>query len=488
MPKHNAPRHSVPEEFAVDISSPEGQFVEFKQSMSDSLAKEIVGFANAEGGRIYVGVSDTKEIKGVTVSNKLLSQIHSTGRGCDPPITVDVRSFKYQGHDLLIVRVPEGKEKPYGSSGGYYVRMGASSQKLNRNELVDFVRSIDPVSLERRDSKGFNYPKDFNRPVFRSFLKKAEIVTRGLSVENLLVSLELARRDGKQVVVNNACALFFAKEPIRFLPQARVTCILYKTPERTEILDRKDLEEGLLENAEQAEIFLLRHLRLRYEIEGLKRIDHHEIPKKALREGIINSLVHRDFSVVGANVIMEIDPSQLRITNPGGLPAGLKPSEFGEVSMRRNPLVAEIGSRVGEVERAGSGIRRMREAVERERGIQPQFKFGAFFDLSFRRYSDKEWAALSDTKRTTDPVATQYRPSSDPVRQRADLLQFCLEPRSKMQMMTYLKLSHRASFRKQYLHPFLENGLLAMTDPDSPNSPRQRYVTTPKGRKQLENP
>ena len=57
-----------------------------------------------------------------------------------------------------------------------------------------------------------------------------------------------------------------------------------------------------------------------------------------------------------------------------------------------------------------------------------------------------------------------------------------------MQMMTHLKLSHRPSFRKQYLHPLLENGLLAMTDPDSPNSPRQRYVTTPKGRKQLKNP
>ncbi len=100
---------------------------------------------------------------------------------------------------------------------------------------------------------------------------------------------------------------------------------------------------------------------------------------------------------------MEIDPSQLRISNPGGLPAGLKPSEFGEVSMRRNPLVADIGNRVGEVERAGSGIRRMREAVAKEHGITPQFKFGSFFSVLFKRYSDKEWAELSDRQKNERP-------------------------------------------------------------------------------------
>src|ERR1035437_4162161 len=109
----------VPPEFAMDLSSSEGQFVEFKESPSDSLAKEMVAFANAEGGRIYIGITDHKVIKGITISNRLLSQVQDIARHCDPPLSIELRPFKHEGRDLLMVHVPEGKEKPYGCSAGY---------------------------------------------------------------------------------------------------------------------------------------------------------------------------------------------------------------------------------------------------------------------------------------------------------------------------------------------------------------------------------
>lgn len=171
---------------------------------------------------------------------------------------------------------------------------------------------------------------------------------------------------------------------------------------------------ALFENAEQAEVFLLRHLRLRYEIKGFRRVDHREIPIPALREGIINALIHRDYSIYGGNIAMEIDPSKLLISSPGGLPPGLAPSRFGQASMRRNALIADLFHRVGRVERAGSGIRRIFEAVSREHALKPKFKFDTFFDLVFPRYGDKQWAALAKPEAVDRTSTVQIPPKYPP--------------------------------------------------------------------------
>lgn len=125
---------------------------------------------------------------------------------------------------------------------------------------------------------------------------------------------------------------------------------------------------------------------------------------------------------------MEIDPSKLLISSPGGLPPGLAPSRFGQASMRRNALIADLFHRVGKVERAGSGIRRIREAVSQEHALKPKFKFDTFFDLIFPRYDDKQWAALAKPevldRTSTDQAADKYRTSTG----QAEALGFLFAP------------------------------------------------------------
>ena len=241
----------VPAEFALDISSTEGQFVEFKESLSE-LSKEIVAFANAEGGRIYLGITDKKEIKGIAYNNRMASQIQDTARGCDPSVTINLHPFDYEGRQILLIQIPESKQKPHACSAGFYVRMGPNSQKLNRDEIVDLAHSMSPKPYELRDCRTFSYPKDFDAADFRTFLKMADISTKRLSTLDLLVNLEFARHENSHVVFNNAGVLFFAKNPIRFLSQSRVTCVVYETAKRVEILDRKDLEFDLLDPGERS--------------------------------------------------------------------------------------------------------------------------------------------------------------------------------------------------------------------------------------------
>ena len=372
-------------EFTLALSAWEGQFLEFKESVSDSLAREFVAFANSTGGRIYVGVTDDRKVKGVAVSNRLLSQVQDIARHCDPPVAIHMAPFKHGGHELLLIEVEEGAHKPHGCSSGYFLRTGPSSQKLNRHELVEFVRSLEPVIFEHQDCPDFRCPEDFNEEAFRTFLRESGASPGSLSTEDLLINMGCARRQGPRLTINNTGVLFFAKNPSNFLPQARVACVLFQTPERLHILDRKDLEGGLLENLHQAEVFLLKHLPVRYEIRGMDRIEHPEFPAAALREGLVNAFAHRDYSVRGGNISIEIFPDRAAIVNPGGLPAGLPPEDFGRRSIRRNPLIADLLFRANKIERTGTGIGRMRDLLAQAKCAEPVFHFTSFFELLLAR-------------------------------------------------------------------------------------------------------
>ena len=108
----------------VVLEEGEGYFVEFKERISDGLDKELVAFANASGGRIFVGITDDKQVKGVAVDNRLRSQVQDIANNCDPPVKISLDTFK----NLLIVTVREGDDKPHKCSSGFYLRVGPLSQ------------------------------------------------------------------------------------------------------------------------------------------------------------------------------------------------------------------------------------------------------------------------------------------------------------------------------------------------------------------------
>ena len=109
----------------------EGQFIEFKKSLDKTFSKEIVAFANASGGVIYLGISDIGEKISVSITNKMKSQIQDIAYNCDPSIIISLTGID----NILAVEIKEGNNKPYSCSAGFFMRMGANSQKMNRNEI-----------------------------------------------------------------------------------------------------------------------------------------------------------------------------------------------------------------------------------------------------------------------------------------------------------------------------------------------------------------
>ena len=112
-------------EFDYILQNGESYLVEFKEKVNSSLSHEITAFANASGGKIYLGVTDKGVVKGIEITNKLRSQIQDIANNCQPPVHIKLEEFK----NILIVVVPEGENKPCQCSGGFFIRMGANAQK-----------------------------------------------------------------------------------------------------------------------------------------------------------------------------------------------------------------------------------------------------------------------------------------------------------------------------------------------------------------------
>src|SRR3989338_5005670 len=121
--------------------------VEFKEGLNN-LDKEIVAFANSEGGRIFLGVGDENEIKGIKIGNKLKSQIQDIARNCDPPVKIEIKT----SNNILVVNVPEGLNKPYRCSAGFFLRQGSNSQKLSTDEIRAFFNQEGKILFEERIS------------------------------------------------------------------------------------------------------------------------------------------------------------------------------------------------------------------------------------------------------------------------------------------------------------------------------------------------
>src|SRR4030066_374548 len=263
-----------------------------------------------------------------------------------------------------------------------------SGEKLT-NDLKARINSIarncnPPVQVKIKQLK------DISREKIRNFLKEADISIRKIIPQNILTSLSLVQK-GR---ITNAGALMFASKVEKFIPHAESIFAAFKGTDKTNIYDRNDVKDDLLIQFGEAVAFLKKHLNVRSEIRGFDRFDIYEIPLDALREAVVNAIVHRNYAIKGTSIYVRIYEDRVEIENPGGLPDGITKRDFGKSSVRRNPIIADLFHRMGKVERMGSGIERMRELM-REAGLkEPVFEMDAFFRVTF--YRDPRYSLKAD--------------------------------------------------------------------------------------------
>lgn len=372
------------DELQLLIQEGEGYKIEFKENLS-GLDKEMTAFANGSGGTVIIGVKDDGTITGTTITNKLKSQITDIAHNCDPPITILFEEID----NILVVKVHEGTDKPYKCASGFYNRIGPNAQKMRRDEIVEFVKTEGKVRFGELVNRDFE-EKDFDKEKLSLFLKNARI-SKVLETPLILKNLFVAEIQEGKLYYYNSAVLFFAKDLSHHFYHTVVTCALYKGFDKTNVLDRKDFNKDLIYNIDESMLYLKQHLKVRYEFDGSPaRKEIPEIPFAALREAVINAVIHRDYFFKGANVMIEIFDDRVEITSPGGLPKGLDERDFGKKSVLRNPDIANLMQRIDYIEKMGTGINRIQTLIKKA-GLPPvTYEFSSFVTAVFYRLSAKE--------------------------------------------------------------------------------------------------
>ncbi len=365
------------------IAEGEGLTVEFKEKYSPKIDRDIVAFANTKGGQILLGVGDHGATVGETLTNKMKAEIVDLARKCEPSIDVRVA----QVDRSVVVSIEEGHEKPYSCSAGSFRRLDAISQKMTQKEMYTILRESLDKTFEDVPRKDFGL-EDVSLQKAEAFLLEAK-TSYAVNKDNIasLLSSVGVYKDGK---INNAGILMFASQVSRLIPYSETILGAFKGKNKDHIYDRKDVRDDLLTQLNVAMEFLKKHLNVRSEISGFDREDIYEIPLDALREAVVNAIIHRDYSMRGTSIYVSVFDDRVEIVNPGGFPVGVTKDNFGKESIRRNLIIADLFHRMGKVERMGSGIDRMRNLMVNAKLQAPVFTADTFFHAIF--YRNPEYA------------------------------------------------------------------------------------------------
>ena len=361
------------------IDGGEGQFTEFK-SNENNYAKDMVAFANSSGGKLIIGINNKNNYTQLGNINDIKSNIRSTARNCEDPVPIK-KIEEVDGR--VVVHIAESPES-HRCSDGWFMREGANSQKQSKQEVIEILKRKREIQFGNTFSSKFNYPEEFSLEEYKQFLDEAGI-TDNINPEDLLANLGVVEENDGEIRFTNAGILMFAKNPKKYFTQAEIVCNCYKSNEKVDIKDREVIEEPIITSIRKTIHFIENNLDTRVVIEDLKRREEPEMPKEVLREAVANAVMHRDYHRSSESIHIDIFPDRLEIRNPGGLMQGMREEDLGQKSMRRNELLANMLDKAEFVERSGTGINRMKKAMEEHNLPRPEFDTNSHFLAVLKR-------------------------------------------------------------------------------------------------------
>lgn len=357
---------------------PEQQNIEYKQSWHDEYLKWICGFANAQGGKIYLGKDDSGKAVGLEDYKKLMDDIPNKIKNY-MGITSEVNLLQEEGKYVIeIIVLPYSV--PISLRGRYYYRSGSVKQELTGASLNEFLlkragHTWDDV-IETRATV-----EDIDEKTIKTFLLMSEKAGRlpdssGLSIPDLLEKLRLAE-NGK---FKRAAIVLFGKDPGRFYPNTFAKIGRFGNNDADILF--QETEEGNIITVLEAVLQQLNHKFLIRNIsfEGMNRIETLEYPVAALRETLLNSLIHRNW--MGAPTQIRVYDDKLYVWNDGALPEGITLSELKSFhsSRPRNPIIAEACFKGGYIDSWGSGTIKIVDVCKAAKLPEPEMdeQFGGF--------------------------------------------------------------------------------------------------------------
>jgi predicted HTH transcriptional regulator len=352
----------------------ESKTLEFKRDISspDSVLRTIVAFANTAGGVLLLGVEDaTRNVRGVAeplaMEEGLANLISDSVL---PRLIPDIEILPWRRNHVLAVLVHPSPGRPHylagaGLEGGVYVRVGSTNRRADR-ELIDELRrfargeTLDEQAMPECDSEALDF-----RAASESFASVRKLKRSDLDTLRLMT-----KRQGRKVPTVGGM-LLFGRERDRCFPDAWVQAGRFRGTDKTHITDTLEIRSFPVRAVEEAVAFVQKHALHGMEVGAVHRKERWNLPPVAVREAIVNAIVHTDYAQHGAPIRVSIFDDRLEVENPGLLPFGLTVDDLLlGVSKLRNRVIGRVFHELGLIEQWGSGIQRM-VAVCRDAGLAP---------------------------------------------------------------------------------------------------------------------
>ncbi len=360
------------------LKNEESKTLEFKENTSSlkRILQTLVAFANTAGGTLVVGIKDkTKEIVGV--KDILLEEERIANAVADsitPLLAPTFQFHTWRNRDLLIITVHHAIGPYYVKASGLeksvYIRLGSTNRVADPATIADIQRMAAHKSFDQLpnlNSKITDINFDLAKELFSKVSKKFNT--------SAATSLELIVKYQGSNFPSNAAVLLFGNTRKKIFPNATIRCGCFAGKTKTEIIDQRDIDLSLPESVDAAIEFVNRNISIRAEIGPIRRTDIPDYPPLAIREAVINAVIHSDYSFQGSHIQVAIFSDRIEITNPGALPYGLSLNKaLNGISQLRNRTIGHVFRELGLIEQWGSGLKRIIDSCE-ESGLQlPKFE------------------------------------------------------------------------------------------------------------------
>ena len=465
----------------------EEQTTEVKAAHSgcpEKLYDTISSFSNQNSGGVFVfGLNEKEDFKKVGVydaqdlQKKVMEYCEQMTPVVRPVFTVcDEDGMVFVSAEIPPVDIVDRPcfKTAKGRMQGSYIRVGDADKPMTEYEVYSYeafrkkyrddIRPVDRASLTSLDTEKVNEYLE---------RKKSERPNLAVTSKNQQYELTGITRDGQ---ITMTSLLLFGVYPQAYYPQLSIIATCVPGSEMgivdgrgNRFTDSRRIEGTLTDMLDEALKFVRKNMRIATRIDAAtgQRVDVPQYPMDAVREAILNALVHRDYSfhTEGMPIQLVMYSDRLEITNPGGLYGRLTIDQLGNVQPdTRNPVLVTAMETLGKTENRYSGIPTIRYAMKKLSLPEPLFvdARGKFTVTLFNGYGM--------------PVGVEERPQSQ-MNDEKGLINFCRTPRSRAEIIEFLDIPSGQYALRRYLDPLVESGAILMTMPEKPRSSKQEYVT-----------
>ena len=467
--------------------------VMLEEKKPKSWLKSISAFANGLGGSLFFGIDNDGIVKGIGDVQHVCETVSSRVRDyMDPLPEVEMIPHDIDGLHILELKVNAGHYTPYYYVGDSqriaFVRIGDESLPATAEQMV---RLVLKGSNKTYDSLHTDYKaEDYSFTILANTFKDR---TKQEWDKKYLLSFGLVT--GKENLTN-AGALFADDCP---LWQSRLYCTRWDGTEKGDAINDSEFKGNILLLLREAMDFVKANTRKGWEKLPDGRKNKPEYAERAVLEALVNHFIHRDYTVMGSEVHLDIYDDRLAITSPGGMYSGqtVQDLPIEEISSdRRNPILADVMAQLDYMEKRGSGLKRICSETKALDGykedLKPVFKsttsqfMTTIYSMAYeiRWQHDEQYQAGTKLGSSWEQVGSKLGLSWDEVVKLFIALQ---EPKSMTALKELYQWSNTTKFRAKYVSPLIKAQFVGMTFPDKPTSPNQKYFLTDSGKTLLAN-